>query len=210
MPRAFTEIERQTIRTRLMEAGRSCFLRFGLTKTTIEDLTRPVGIAKASFYLFFDSKEDLFVEVFMEEMPAMMDRLLDASFHATDDVREALIRFMRAMVHELETNEFARLLLEDPSGLERLASSLDYARILLRATDFFAPLLEEIAQAQARGAIIAGDPLQVTYSMGVIKLLPVNRDRIPPEMYNALLDFVPQVLADGLTCPARTQKGGTQ
>jgi len=94
MPRAFTAVEKQTIREKLMEAGRACFLRFGLKKTTIEDLTGPAGIAKASFYLFFDSKESLFVELFLQEMPAMMERLLDVSFRATDDTREALIRLM--------------------------------------------------------------------------------------------------------------------
>ena len=62
MPRAFTETEKETIRARLIESGRACFGRYGLAKTTVEDLVKPVGIAKASFYLFFDSKESLYVE----------------------------------------------------------------------------------------------------------------------------------------------------
>ena len=86
MPRAFTAVEKETIREKLMGAGRDCFLRYGLKKTTIEDLTKPAGIAKASFYLFFESKEQLFIDVFLEEIPAMMSRLTEASFGATDDV----------------------------------------------------------------------------------------------------------------------------
>ncbi len=203
MPRAFKEEERERIRARLLEAGRSCFLRYGLKKTTIEDLTGPAGIAKASFYLFFDSKEALFVEIFMQEMPAMMERLIDASFQATTDTREALIRLMKAIVHEIETNEMSRMMLDDPSELEKLAAGLDYAAILAQSADLFAPLLEEVAKAQARGEIIPGDPLQLTYSLGLIKLLPVNRDRIPQEMYDQLFELAPQIIADGLTCPAK-------
>jgi len=206
MPRAFTDVEKETIRAKLIETGKVCFLRYGLRKTTIEDLAGPAGIAKASFYLFFDSKDDLFVEVFVEEIPAMVDRLLDASFRSTDNAREALIRLMRGIVHELETNEFARLILDDPSELERLSTSLDYEDILARSAEFFAPLAQAIAEAQAHGAIIEGDPLQVVYAVGLIKLLPVNRDRVPPDMYGMLLDLIPSVIADGLTCPAR--KGG--
>jgi AcrR family transcriptional regulator len=159
--------------------------------------------------LFFPSKEELYVELMFEEMPAMMDRLLNASFRRTRDMREALISLMRAIVHEIETNEIARILLDDPLEMERLAAGMDFERILKQSATMFAPLLKEIASAQARGDIIQADPLQVTYSLGLIKLLPVNRDRIPPALYDALMAFAPQVIADGLTCPTRTQKGGT-
>jgi len=186
-----------------METGRACFLRYGVYKTTIEDLTKPAGIAKASFYLFFHSKEELFVEVFLEEIPAMMDRLLDASFRSTDDAREALIRLMKAIVHEIETNDMSRIMLDDPSELEKLAAGLDYPAILAQSATIFAPLLEAIVDAQARGQIIPGDPLQLTYSLGLIKLLPVSRDRIPQDLYDTLIDMVPCIIADGLTCPAR-------
>lgn len=205
MPRAFTAVEKTTIRERLMQAGRDCFTRYGLKKTTIEDLTGPAGIAKASFYLFFDSKDALFVELFMEEMPAMMDRLLDASFRATDDTREALVRLMRGIVHEIEANEFSRILLDDPSELERLASSLDYQGILDRSSEFFAPLIKAFAEAQARGEIIEGDPTQLMYSLGLIKLLPASKDRLPKELYDSLLDLAPQIIASGLTCGAKEE-----
>ena len=206
MPRAFTDVEKQTIREKLMAAGRACFLRYGLKKTTIEDLTGPAGIAKASFYLFFDSKEALYVELFMDEMPAMINRLLDASFRATSDTREALIRLMKAIVHEIEANEMSRMMLDDPSELEKLAGALDYPAILAQTATLFAPLIEAFAEAQARGDIIAGDPVQLIYALGLIKLLPVNKDRIPAEMYDQLFELAPQIIADGLTCPARRNK----
>jgi AcrR family transcriptional regulator len=199
MPRAFTAVEKETIREKLMAAGRACFLRYGLKKTTIEDLTGPAGIAKASFYLFFDSKEQLFVDIFMEEMPAMIDRLLDASFRSTSDTQEALVRLMQGIVHEIESNEFARILLDDPSELERLAQSLDYQNILTQSAEFFAPLIEAFAEAQARGEIIEGDPHQLVYSLGLIKLLPVNKDHIPTELYESMLDLAPRIIASGLT-----------
>ncbi len=203
MPRAFTEPEKQTIHRKLMDTGRACFLRYGLDKTTIDDLTKPAGIAKASFYLFFNSKEQLFVDIFMEEIPAMIDRLLDDSFRATDDVREALIRLMKAIVHEIETNEMSRMMLDDPSELQKLAAGLDYPNVLAQSAQAFAPLVEAFAEAQARGHIVPGDPLQLIYALGLIKLLPVNRDRIPQEMYEDLLEIAPRIIADGLTCPVQ-------
>ncbi len=199
MPRAFTAIEKETIRSKLMEAGRSCFLRFGMSKTTIEDLTRPAGISKASFYLFFNSKEDLYIDLFMEEMPAMMNRLLESSFGATDDTREALVLLVKGIAREVQSNSFSRILLDDPRQLERLTSASDFNTILERAGASYAPLVAKIIEAQARGEIRPGDPQQVLYSMGLIKLLAFNRDKMPIELYDSMMDFVPEVLANGLT-----------
>ena len=107
MPKPFSAAQKEAIRDKLMEVGRACFLRYGLKKTTIDDLVKPAGIAKASFYLFFDSKEALYLEIFLQEIPEMMQRLMAASFGKTDDTREALILMMKSIADELQTNEFS-------------------------------------------------------------------------------------------------------
>ena len=206
MPRAFTAVEKETIRDRLMEAGRTCFLRYGLKKTTIDDLVKPAGVAKASFYLFFDSKEALYIDLFMAEMPAMMNRLLERSFGVTDNTRDALVLLIKGIAHEVQTNEFARIMLDDPSQIERLASSMDFNDILQRAAASYAPIVAKVVEAQARGEIVPGDPQQILYSLGLIKLLAFNRDSMPTDLYDSMMGFVPEVLANGLTYPSSNPK----
>ena len=208
MPRAFTDEERKRIHEKLLDAGRSCFARYGLKKTTIDDLVKLAGIAKSSFYLFFESKEALYMEILLAELPAMVQRLVADSFGATDDTREALVRLLRGIVHEIETNEFARIQLDDPGHLMQMMRSTDIDDILKRSTELYAPLVQEIAKAQARGEIVPGDPRQIFYSLGMIKLLPLGRAGITEELYRSLLEFLPQVIADGLTCCAG--KGGKE
>ena len=208
MPRAFTDTEKETIRGRLIESGRECFGRYGLAKTTIEDLVKPAGIAKASFYLFFESKEALYIETVMAEIPAMIDRLLAASFRKTADTRDALVLLMKAMVHEIETNPITRVLLGDPSDLERLTATLDVKKILGQARTMFAPLLDEIRKAQAKGEMIDGDPQELLHTLGLIKMYPVNKRRVPEPIYNTMLDRSARVIADGLTCPAKAGNVG--
>jgi len=203
MPRAFTPVEKETIRERLMQAGRDCFTRYGLKKTTIEDLTGPAGIAKASFYLFFDSKEALYAQIVFEEMPAMMDRIAAASYRKTEDTREALILLMKAVVHEIETNPFSKVIVDQPDELARLAQSLDFEGILEQAQVMFTPIAEWFVKKQEEGEIVSGDPQELIYALGLIKLLPVNRDRIPDSLYDRMYELIPRVIADGLTCPAR-------
>jgi AcrR family transcriptional regulator len=63
MPKGFSEREKDIIRARLLEAGLEQFSTFGIRKTNIEDLTKAAGISKGAFYLFFNSKEELFFEI---------------------------------------------------------------------------------------------------------------------------------------------------
>lgn len=63
MPRAFSEQEKKQIRQKLIDNGARFFSTTGLKKTSIEELATASGISKAAFYLFYESKETLFMDV---------------------------------------------------------------------------------------------------------------------------------------------------
>ena len=63
MPKAFTEHEKELIRRRLIKEGYKQFSAHGLKKTNVEELARAVRISKGAFYLFYESKESLFMDV---------------------------------------------------------------------------------------------------------------------------------------------------
>ena len=60
---AFTEEQNEKIRNDLICEARHCGITIGMRKTSVEQLTKAVGISKGSFYKFFDSKELLFFAV---------------------------------------------------------------------------------------------------------------------------------------------------
>jgi AcrR family transcriptional regulator len=62
LPKGFTEQERELIRKRLIEQGYKQFSAYGLKKTNIEELVTAAKISKGAFYLFYDSKEALFMD----------------------------------------------------------------------------------------------------------------------------------------------------
>ncbi len=80
MPRAFSEREKELIGKRLLEQGYRQFSAYGLKKTNVEELAAAAGISKGAFYLFYESKEALFMDVlelaenrFRQEILAMID-----------------------------------------------------------------------------------------------------------------------------------------
>ncbi len=80
MPKGFTEHEKELIRKRLIEQGYKHFSAYGLKKTNIEELAQAAQISKGAFYLFYESKEALFMDVaesaeqhFRQEILAALD-----------------------------------------------------------------------------------------------------------------------------------------
>jgi AcrR family transcriptional regulator len=80
MPKAFTEHEKKLIRDRLLDQGYKQFSAYGLKKTNIEELAEAAGISKGAFYIFYESKEMLFMDVvelaekrFRQEVLAAVD-----------------------------------------------------------------------------------------------------------------------------------------
>lgn len=64
MPPGFSEREREGIRASLIQAALESMAKGGYAKTSVDELCRDVRIAKGSFYLFFPSKEELFLAAF--------------------------------------------------------------------------------------------------------------------------------------------------
>jgi AcrR family transcriptional regulator len=80
MPKGFTEHEKDLISKRLLEQGYKLFSAYGLRKTSVEELAQAAGISKGAFYLFYESKEALFMDVaelaekhFRQEILAAVD-----------------------------------------------------------------------------------------------------------------------------------------
>ena len=117
MPKAFTEQEKELIRKRLLEQGHKQFSAYGLRKTNIEELAEASGISKGAFYLFYASKEALFMDVveqveqrFRQELFAMVDlpgpspraRLFALLHHAFHRVKTIpLLQFLTGSDYDL-------------------------------------------------------------------------------------------------------------
>ena len=99
--RGFSEEEREQIREELIQTGREQFLRYGPERTRVKDVTEPVGIAKPTFYQFFDSKGELYLEIIAHETKAFSEQLR-ADLADIDDPSEALKRVFTSYVEFFE------------------------------------------------------------------------------------------------------------
>lgn len=110
----FTDEQRERIRARLFESACRHAREDGLKKTSLDALTADAGIAKSSFYRFYDSKERLFLEVaarWEEQVLSRAEAALHESGARTDKERAAAMVF--AAFGEIHALGIARFLRED-------------------------------------------------------------------------------------------------
>jgi AcrR family transcriptional regulator len=131
----------------LLAVAVTVFNERGYDGTSMEDLSRRLGIAKSSIYYHVDSKEDL--------LALALDRALDGLFSVADEARasggpaiERLERLVRGSVHVLTDRlPYVTLLLRarGNTGTER--------RALARRREFDQIVAELVAEAERDGDI---------------------------------------------------------
>lgn len=77
MVAAFTAEEKEVIKRKLHTVAKECLQRYGVKKTTVDQMAALVDISKGSFYNFYSSKEMLFFAVLEEYQIDVMNHLTE-------------------------------------------------------------------------------------------------------------------------------------
>ena len=110
----FTEEQRSAIRQKLFESAQRHALSDGVQRTSLDTLTSEAGISKSSFYKFYESKEQLFIEVarhWESEIIGPAMRALTENRQGSDKERAAA--FVYCAFERIHQLGIARFLKED-------------------------------------------------------------------------------------------------
>ncbi len=95
MPKGFTVREKLKIEKDLFDIGHTLFIQNGFKKTSVAKITETVGIAKGSFYLFYSSKEELFIDILEkieDEIQADIIKEIEISQLSAADLFKSILR----------------------------------------------------------------------------------------------------------------------
>lgn len=195
MPRVFSDEDRDAIRKALVETGRRLFVRSGIRKTNVDELARAAGIAKGTFYRFFQSKEDLFFAILDEEEGRMRDEI-EKVLNATADAEESLRALFSYARTEVGSRPLFRLF-RDPDELALLSRGVPSGR-LARHLENDVLLGERIAKAiREKG----GKSLASGIVAGVLRaviMLTFHEREIGTDVYEGTLDAITEWIAAGM------------
>lgn len=99
---AFTDYEAEQLHKALLKETRRCAVTLGMKKTSVDQLTKAVGIAKGSFYKFFASKEMAFfavLESIHSELYGVADQVLrrNGGLPTSERAAEAVLAVCRRL-----------------------------------------------------------------------------------------------------------------
>lgn len=201
--RGFSDEERDRIRANLRDSAREHFARYGLEKTTVGDLTDDVAIGRSTFYRFYDSKEDLYLEVLEDEGEAVAERMARQGIVDGDDPEAVVSSFLSFIFEEIESNPLLRAVIVEDE-LDRLRDhQTEIEREAGRDADVAAirAFVEPFVDA---GRVHSDDPELVARATAAIPYLALHQADIGEDHYPDVRDFVVETFARGLAADEPT------
>jgi len=138
-------------RSEILRAGERCIQRYGIRKTTMDDIAREAGMSRPSVYRYFADREDLLLALLSARTRALTERA--RRFIAQQpSVEDGLVEGLLYLAEHGHREEFMRFLVSmDDSEFGRRVASTDAFATL--AGEFWDPFLDA---AEGRGELRPG------------------------------------------------------
>ncbi|MFT4625250.1 MAG: AcrR family transcriptional regulator [Myxococcota bacterium] len=174
---ARAERTRELRRRQILDSSLEVFSEKGYWNTSISDLVRAAGVARGTFYLYFDSKQAIFLDLLGE----LVDRLrgvikgVDPTAGASVDVQLRAI-VVRILETTADNQHLTRIVFREAVGLD--------AEVEARLTSFYDELRAYLVHA-----------LELGVALGLVRE-SVDRETTAACMLGALRGVVQRYIVD--------------
>ena len=197
MPKvAYSEAERQRIRTALISVGLELMAKQGIQHTTVEQIYQAVGISRTFFYSFFPTKEDLVVETLYLQQPRILAYIRTLLSDPTLSWRQAVEQFLYACCYG-EKNGIAVLTIEEQQLIFKRLSKESCQMFREKQARLFGTILESFGIRANRANISLFTNLSLTV-MVIRRAIPDTLPLFVPEAADETVEFQINAIADAL------------
>jgi len=121
MPTVFTDEKKVRIFHSIVENGIELFGKYGVKKTTVDEIAAKSSIAKGSFYKFFTSKEQLLLHCFLRVRERIAEEITAEVLQTSVSPEDSIQRLLQAasklssvypIIKEFYSSEIQNLLLQ--------------------------------------------------------------------------------------------------
>jgi AcrR family transcriptional regulator len=199
--RRFSDDEREAIRRQLVETGRELLVQFGPGKTHVADVTDEVGIAKGTFYQFFDSKEALYFEIFVREREEFLDGI-ETDLADAADAEAGVVRLFDGYLSWIEESPLLQRLVAE-EAYRTLPRELPAERLEREQREALAELRPFFDAWRESGQLRDLEFELFLGVMGSVSLVALHREEFQhgpgPDRYPEIRDVLVETVARGLT-----------
>jgi len=193
MPKAFSEHEKEIIRAQLLIRGRELFEKQGLKKTSVDELAEVAGISKGAFYLFFASKEELFLEILEQLEQEIQTKILEFTIKPKANNRKNVGDLLRTFLLTRDTypllknfgkSEFEYLLRKVPPEWAVKHANKD--------EEFISHFIQKIEQ---EGIVVQSSPRVVSNLIKTLFFVGLYLEELGQDAYQETLDVMINLVA---------------
>lgn len=193
MPKAFSEHEKETIRAQMREKGRKLFEKQGIKKTSVDELAQAAGISKGAFYLFYESKEELLMEILEGLESDFRARIFDFSISSKRDARGLLAKLFKDTL--LMWEEYPLLKNFGRDDYEYLARKLPSERIQAHASRDNEFVDEFLKRIKREGISVKASPRVVSNLMKSLFFVGLHREDLGAQAYEESMEILANIVA---------------
>ena len=197
MPRvAYSEEDRERIRTALITVGLELMAKQGMQHTTVEQVYKKVGISRTFFYSFFPTKEDLMLETLYWQQPRIIEYVQKLMSDPALKWRDAVKKFLHDCCYG-EKNGIAVLTMEEQQLIFKRLSKESYQVFRQKQRQLFGKILEIFGIKADAGRINLFTNLSLTV-MIIRRALPDALPLFVPEATDETVDVQLEAIVDVL------------
>ena len=197
MPKvAYSEEDRERIRTELVAVGLELMAKQGIQHTTVEQIYKKVGVSRTFFYSFFTAKEELIVEALYLQQPKIIAYARSLMADPALSWRDAVKRFLYSCCYG-EENGIAVLTIEEQQLIFRRLSRQSYQQFRRNQTRLFGEILKSFGIQADTARIRLFTNLSLTV-MIVRRAIPDTLPLFVPEAADETVDFQINAIVDRL------------
>ena len=197
MPRvAYSEKDRERIRTELITAGLELMAKQGIQHTTVEQVYKKAGISRTFFYSFFSTKEDLVLETLYWQQPKIIAYVQKLMADPALSWRDAVKKFLHDCCYG-EQYGIAVLTIEEQQIIFKRLSKESYQVFRQKQRRLFGEILESFGIKADENRVNLFTNLSLT-AMVIRRALPDTLPLFVPEAADETIDFQLNVIVDAL------------
>ena len=158
-----------------------------------------MGISKSSFYSFFDSKEDLFLQIYKEEREALKDNILENSFLKYRNEPDKAIRaYLQYVVNIVNNHPIWRKVFIEKDHLELKISRSSEEEIKKICRDNVATILPFFEEWAASGLLIDKPARILAETTQAVLSLIHFRNEFEEDDFTEIMDIFIDLLAQNI------------
>lgn len=197
MPKvAYSEEEREQIRSALVNTGLKLMAKQGFQHTTVEQIYKAVGISRTFFYSFFPTKEDLILEALYVQQPKILAFARSLMEDSSLSWREGVRQFIHACCYG-ERNGIAVLSVEEQQMIFRRLSEESCRVFREKQVSLFGHILECFGIEASRERIQLFTNLSLAV-MVIRRAIPQALPFLVPEAADATVEIQINTIVDWL------------